>query len=142
MQFLVGYAALLDYQYWINPRPVPLGPTLVGSIFAFFGWFVIASVGLYFLARHLKKHDHLKQDLVRRFARVLSTTAVLGYTVLFFSYEQLPVLGMRLWFLLVFVLFTIWMVRAIMFALKEYPRLKRSEVERKRYEKYLPKTAR
>ena len=142
MQFLVGYAALLDYQYWINPRPVPLGPTLVGSIFAFFGWFIIASIGLYFLARHFKKQDRLKEDLVRRFARALFTTAILGYTVLFFSYEQLPLLGMRLWFLLVFMLFTVWMIRAIMFALKDYPQLRKQEGERKRYEKYLPKAAR
>ncbi|MEA3249582.1 MAG: hypothetical protein U9Q03_04485 [Patescibacteria group bacterium] len=141
MHFLAGYAVLLDYQYWINPRPVPLGPSLVGSVFAFFGWFVIASVVLYFLARHFKKRDHLKEEVIRRFARALLLTAVLGYMFLFFSYEQLPLLGMRFWFLLTFLLFTVWLVRAILYTLKDYPRMRRQEIERKRYEKYLPKTS-
>jgi len=140
MHFLAGYAALLQYRYWVNPRPVPLGPSLVGSIFAFFGWFVVAAAVLYILARYLKKRDPLKGDVVRRFARALISTAVLGYIFLFFSYEQLPLLGMRLWFLLVFVLFTVWLVRAIVFALREYPRLRDAEVERRRFEKYLPKS--
>ncbi len=140
MHSLAGYAALLDYQYWFNPRPVPLGPSLVGSIFAFFGWFVIASAVLYLLARHMKKRDRLREGVIRRFARVLLTTALLGYMFLFFTYEQLPLLGMRLWFLVLFVLFTVWLVRAIIFTLKDYPQLRRQEVERKRYEKYLPKS--
>jgi Ca2+/Na+ antiporter len=139
MHFLAGYAAFLDYQYWINPRPVPLGPSLVGSIFAFFGWFVLASVILYVVARHFKKHDRLKREVLRRFARVLLLTAVLGYLFLFFSYEQLPLLGMRLWFLVLFLLFTVWLVRAIVYTLKDYPQLRKQEAERRRYEKYLPK---
>lgn len=139
MHFLVGYAALLDYRYWVNPRPVPLGPSLVGSVFAFFGWFVIASVVLYVLARYLKRRDRLKESVVRRFARVMSWTAALGYLFLFFTYEQLPLLGMRLWFLLLFALFAVWLVRAIVFALKDYPRMRLQEAERQRHEKYLPK---
>jgi Ca2+/Na+ antiporter len=139
MNFFVGYAALLSYRYWINPRPVPLGPSLVGSIVAFFGWFVLASVVLFLVARHFKRPNRLLSDAIRRFARLMLVTAGLGYMFLFFAYEQVPILGMRLWFLLLFVLFSVWLVRAIMFVVRDYPHLHQQENERTRFERYLPK---
>lgn len=137
MNFLVGYAPLLDYRYWTNPRPVPLGPSLVGSIFAFFGWFVLAAVALYVASRFVRKNDKLKEEVLRRFSRALGLTALLGYTCLFFSYEQLPVLGMRFWFLLVLVLFVVWLARAINFAVRDYPTMQKVRAERENFEKYL-----
>ncbi len=138
MHFLVGYAALLDYRYWINLQPVPLGPSLVGSIVAFFGWFLLSAVVLYFVARHVKKYNHLIEEVIQRFAKLMFTTAVLGYILLFFAYEQVPLLGMRLWFLLLTLLFCYWLVRAIVFAVRDYPHMKQHEDERLRFNKYLP----
>jgi len=138
MNYLAGYAAFLDYRYWLNLRPVPLGPSLVESIVAFFGWFLLASVVLYFVANHLKRHDSLKEEVVRRFARLMLTTAILGYVFLFFAYEQIPLLGMRLWFLVLFVLFCVWLVRAIVFAVRDYPQLRQRDTERARFAQYLP----
>ncbi|MBU0624811.1 hypothetical protein KKF05_00530 [Patescibacteria group bacterium] len=140
MHFLAGYAAFLDYRYWINFRPVPLGPSLVGSIVAFFGWFLLAAIVLYFIARHLKHRNRLLlEEVIRRFARLMLVVGFLGYVCLFFAYEQVPLLGMRLWFLLLLVLFIVWLIRAIIFAVRDYPRLHKNELERSRFEKYLPK---
>jgi len=138
MNFLAGYAAFLDYRYWLNLRPVPLGPSLVESIVAFFGWFLLASVVLYFVTRHLRRRDNLMEEVVRRFARLMLATAFLGYVFLFFAYEQIPLLGMRLWFLLLFLLFSVWLVRAIVFAVRDYPRLRHHDAERARFAQYLP----
>ncbi|MFH1047434.1 MAG: hypothetical protein V1738_03980 [Patescibacteria group bacterium] len=138
MHFLAGYAALLDYRYWINPRPIPLGPTLVDSIVAFFGWFLLASIVLYFVSRHVRKNDRLMEDVVRRFARLMLLTAFLGYLFLFFAYEQIPLLGMRFWFLLLFFVFSFWLVRAIVFAVRDYPEIRQHEADRLRFKKYLP----
>ena len=136
---LLGLSALLNYQYWINMRPVPLGPSLVGSIVVFFGWFVLTSVVLFFVARHFKRRNQLLNEVIRRFYRLLLTTAILGYLFLFFAYEQIPLLGMRLWFLLLTILFVVWLVRAIIFAIRDYPRLQQQISERIRFERYLPK---
>lgn len=138
MGFLRGYAAFLDYRYWLNLHPVPLGPSLVGGILSFFAWFLVASVALRLLARIMKKKDSRKSDLLLRFARPLSTTGVLGLLFLFFSYEQVPLLGMRLWFLLTFVLLIVWVGRVVKFAVTEYPALRHEDEEKARIRKYLP----
>ena len=138
MGFLRGYAAFLDYRYWLNLRPVPLGPSLVGGIFSFFAWFIVASIALRFVARALKKKDPLRADLLRRFARPLSTCGLLGLLFLLFSYEQVPLLGMRMWFLLVFILFVVWVGRSVLFLVREFPALRREDDERRRVQKYMP----
>lgn len=138
MGFLRGYAAFLDYRYWLNLHPVPLGPSLVGSILSFFAWFLVASFALRVVARVMKKKDGRKSDLLLRFARPLSTTGVLGLLFLFFSYEQVPLLGMRLWFLITFVLLIVWVGRVVKFAVTEYPALRREDEEKARLRKYMP----
>lgn len=138
MGFLRGYAAFLDYRYWLNLHPVPLGPSLVGSILSFFAWFLVASAALRVAARVVKKKDGRKSDLLLRFARPLSTTGILGLLFLFFSYEQVPLLGMRLWFLLTFVLLIAWVGRVVKFAVTEYPALRREDEEKARLRKYMP----
>lgn len=138
MGFLRGYAAFLEYRYWLNLHPVPLGPSLVGSILSFFAWFLVASLALRVVARVMKKKDGRKSDLLLRFARPLSTTGLLGLLFLFFSYEQVPLLGMRLWFLLTFVLLIVWLGRVVKFAVTEYPALRREDEEKARLRKYMP----
>ncbi len=138
MDFLKGYAAFLDVGYWLNPHPVPLGSSLVGSIFAFFGWFIIATVTLRLIAYGLRKKDSLKADVFNRFARLMSTTGALGLLFLFFSYERIPLLGMRLWFLLLFAVFAVWLLRIALYVVREYPALRAAQEERARFEKYLP----
>ena len=139
MAFLRGYAVLLDYRYWTNLRPVPFGPSLVGGIFSFFAWFLVAAVALAVLAVLLKKKDPRRAQLLKRFAKPLAWGGFLGLMCLFFAYEQVPILNMRLWFLLTLVLFAWQTGRAVQFAVKEYPGLRRDDAERQRIEKYLPK---
>lgn len=139
MDFLAGYAPFLNWKYWLNPHPVPLGPSLVGGIFAFFGWFIIATIVLRLVAYSLKKKDGLKAGIFMRFARLMSTTGFLGLLSLFFSYEQLPLLAMRFWFLLLFIMFTAWLLRIAIYVVRDYPAMRDRVAERSRFERYLPK---
>ncbi|HTM69040.1 MAG TPA: hypothetical protein VL426_07145 [Candidatus Binatia bacterium] len=139
MGSLRGYAPLLDYRYWLNLHPVPLGPSLVGGIFSFFAWFIVASVALWIAARTLKKKDPRLSNLLKRFAGPLLTAGLLGLLCLFCAFEQVPILNIRLWFLLTLVLFAWQTGRAVAFAVQEYPSLRREDAEKHRIEKYLPK---
>jgi cytochrome bd-type quinol oxidase subunit 2 len=136
---LAGYAALLDYHYWSNTRPVPLGPSLVGGFVFFLGWFLLAGLALIIAAYVVKKSgDKLKAKVLSKFARAMLNTGLLGYLFLFFAYEQLPVLGMRLWAVLWLAVFCLWIASAVKFATKEYP-ARRSRQERlQALHKYLP----
>lgn len=140
MEFLAGFKAFLYPMYWLNPRPVPLGPSLIGGIFAFFGWFIIATIALRIVAHVLAKKDPLKADIFARLAQMMQTIGGLGLLFLFFTYEQLPVLGMRLWFLVLFVWFAVWLVRITLHVVRDYPKLRTDQVQRQKFEKYLPAT--
>jgi len=138
MELLQGYAPLLDISYWFNPRPVPLGPSLVGGVFSFFSWFVVVAVALRVIAHFVGKRDRLKSDVAARFARLLGTSGFLGLLFLFFAFEQIPLFGMRFWFLLLFLLFMVWLMRIALFVVRDYPALRRQDTEKRRFERYLP----
>ncbi len=139
MDFLRGYSAFLKYQYWFNPNPVPLGPSLVSQILAFFGFFVVAAIALRVAAHVFRKKDVLRADILKRFARLLAWTGVLGLLALFVAYEQVPFFGMRFWFLPIFALFLIWLGRIAWFVVRDHPLRRRMAEERTQMEKYLPK---
>jgi len=139
MAFLRGFAPFLDYRYWFNLYPVPLGPSLVGGIFAFFGWFIIAMIIFRLVAHGLKKRDPLKAAIFLRTSALLGTTGILGLLFLFFAYEEVPLLRMRFWFLFLFVMFAAWVVRIALYIVRDYPVLRDERLERQRLRKYLPK---
>lgn len=136
---LAGYSAFLDYHYWTNVQPVPLGPSLVGGFVFFLGWFMLAGLALAIAAYVIKKGgDKLKARVLSTFSGAMLKTGFLGYLFLFFAYEQLPVLSMRLWALVWLASFCLWTATAVRFATKDYPE-RRSRAERlKELRKYLP----
>lgn len=139
MNTLAGYAAFLDYRYWLNPLPVPLGPSLVGGFVFFLAWFIMAAIALFIAAYVVRKSgDKLKAKVLERFGGALVKTGLLGYVILFFAYEQVPVLGMRIWSLLWLAAFCLWVAGAVGFAVHEYPARRTRLEQLKEMRKYLP----
>jgi len=98
----------------------------------------VASAVLYVAAHVIKKEDKLKAKMVTRFAEVLMRVGLIGFLLLFFAYEQLPILGMRFWALLLLALFIYWMARAVGYAVKEYPARKSRMEKFKEVRRYFP----
>lgn len=139
MAGLAGYKPLLDQGWWFNPRPVPLGPSLVGDIFAFLGWVLVTGIVLNVVAMALGKRDALRAGIAARFGKLLTVTGLLGYLFLFFTYEAIPLLGMRFWFGLVLIMFIVWAAKIGVYLAKDYPKEVKNRQDRFRFEKYLPK---
>jgi hypothetical protein len=139
MAGLAGYKPLLDYRWWFNPRPTVLGPSLVGDIFAFFGWLLCLGIVLHVAGLALLKRDPLTSGVATRFGHLLTTTGLLGYVFLFFTYERIPLLGMRFWFGLLLAMFAVWLGRIGVYLAKDYPKELAHRKERFRFEKYFPK---
>jgi hypothetical protein len=136
---LVGNSALLDISYWTNTRPVPIGPSLVGGFVFFLGWFLLAGLALTIAAYVVKKSgDKLKARVLSEFASAMLKTGFLGYFLLFLAYEQIPVLGMRLWVLCWLGLFCWWTATAVRFATNEYPARRSRREKLQELRKYLP----
>lgn len=140
MSFLAGFAAFLDYKYWINTRPVPLGPSLVSGFLVFFCWFLVAAFILFMVARYFRKTDDLKHGIFRRFAHLLFNVGWIGLVILFFAYEQAPILSMRLWFGALMIYLLIRLGLLTVYIIRDYPRRKASIAQRERIKKYLPRT--
>ena len=138
MHFLAGFAAFLDYKYWINLRPVPLGPSLASGFLVFFSWFLVAGIVLWLVSRLFRRADDLKHGIFRRFARLMLNVGVVGLMILFFAYEQAPILSMRLWFLALMVYLLVRLALLIVYIIRDYPQRKAEIAERERFNKYLP----
>lgn len=136
---LAGYEAMLNPGYWLNPRPVPLGPSLVGGFVFFLAWFLLAALAL-FVAAHVVRRggDKLKAKVLAKFADALLASGLLGYLLLFFVYEQVPILSMRLWAIFWLGLFCWWIALAVGFAVKEYPARKLQIEKLREMGKYMP----
>lgn len=135
-------SALLDYRYWLNTNPVPLGSSLVGAIFIFFAWFVIAGVAFAIAAGALKKRSDMLVRTFGRLAWVFIVTGLLGLLLLFFAYEQLPILGMRLWLLPLVAYFFVKLGYIARFIVRDYPRERDRAMERARLDAYMPRRRR
>ncbi len=135
---LAGYSVLLNYQYWINPTPVPLGPSLVGKIVFFLGWILVIAIALHVAERVIRKNDKLKSRMVAMFSSVLYNAFFLGLVILFFAYEQIPILGMRLWSLLWLIVLVFWLARTTAKVLREYPQRRDYIARMSELRKYLP----
>lgn len=136
---MVVPAAFLDIKYWFNPNPIALGPSLVGGMIFFFAWFLVGAVVCAIGARMLRDRDMLKADITSRFVWLLLTTGLLGLMFLFFSYEQIPLFGMRFWFLVTFIVFIIWLTRIAIYIARDVPALRETQKQREQIERYLPK---
>ena len=138
MQFILGFAAFLDYKYWINIRPVPLGPSLVSGFLVFFSWFLVAAFVLWLVARYFRRVDNLKHGIFRRFAGLMFNVGAIGLLILFFAYEQAPILSMRLWFLTLMVYLLVRLALLTVYIIRDYPQRKAALAERERINRYLP----
>lgn len=140
MASLAGFAPLLDYRYWLNPYPVPLGPSLAAQILMFFMFYVVVGAVLYAVAHAVRKSEPLRADLMRRFAWPIVVTGILGLFFLFFSYEQSPFLGMRFWYVLVFAYLLVRLAIVAVYVVREYPVKRAAVEEQKRLAQYLPRS--
>lgn len=139
MTFLAGYSALLQPSYWFNPNPVPLGPSLAGGMFAFFAWFMAAGVAFWLLAAWFKKRDRLKRQVADKLATTLFWPGLFAMLALFSNYEQIPLFGMRFWFLPAIVMFLYWLIRAVIYMVRDVPKERMRLAEKERVERWLPK---
>ena len=121
--------------FWTNMRP--------GSLTAFsqsvFLLFILILAILLFASWIIKKQK--RKSLFNRIWRKLSsfslTNIIISIFLLFFTYENLPFLSMRLWFLLWGLGMLVW----LFFIFKEIlnlPNIKKEMTKEEEFKKYIP----
>ena len=126
---------LLSLKFWISLRPGFMEP----AYFRVFAVFTIAFFVLIFISSFIKTRN--KKNLYGRFWQMLNsfclTNAIVGAILLFFTYEAVPFLSARFWFLLWGIEIAIWIVFMAR-VLIDIPKRKEKLAREKEYKKYIP----
>lgn len=64
---------------------------------------------------------------------------IIGLVLFFFSYERIPFLGMRVWFIVWGLGLVAWIITSVIYACKTVPCLRRQAAAKEEQMKYFPK---
>lgn len=126
---------LLSLKFWFNIRPGILGALYQRGFFVVIGILIVCAVVFGILRARDKKN--LYNPVWQKFFSFSLTNAIIGLILLFFTYELIPVLSSRFWFLFWGIEMIIWLVFIVraLFGIPE----KRKQLEQEReYKKYIP----
>ncbi len=124
----------LKLNFWLSMNPGGLTQGVIRVIIVFL-------ISLFVAVVVLKLLKNRKRNLYNKIWNKLYffsfTNLIIGLVLLFFSYEMLPFLSMRLWFLLWGASMIVWLV-FILKVLNEIPKVKEKMAKEDEYKKYLP----
>jgi uncharacterized protein YjeT (DUF2065 family) len=126
---------LLSLKFWFNLRPGALLPIYQKALIVFI---IILGI-LIFIFTILVKQD--KKSLYNHVCRNLRSfglaNIIIGLLILFFTYEMVPFLSARFWFLFWGAEIVVWLI-FILRMLLEIPKKKEQMEKEKEFNKYIP----
>ena len=125
---------LLNLNFWINLSPPALLPVFLKTLIVFIS--VLAVLAFYFMVKG-KKKNFLFGRVWRRLQSFCLGNTILGLIILFFTYEQVPLLSARFWFLVWGTSMIVWLY-FIFKVYKEAPVRKEALEKEKEFKKYIP----
>ncbi len=129
--------SLFSLSFWFDKTPVPLTPGFEKAFFILFVLCLIAGA----VVRIIAKRREREQYVAAIFAKVgylLVTMGILGLIWFFFTFEQIPLLGSRFWFLIWLLGIIAWVLWILRFVYKEVPQLRQRDKDRVERMKYFP----
>lgn len=134
---MIDYQQFFDLQYWFTLNPGFLSDTATIGFAIFFGLFFVAFVCLSMMVRKKKiAADPEDRNIIARVNTLLLTMGIIGYLLLFFSYQAITLLSVRFFYLIWGLGVAIWAYLIWHFAVTEVPRLKDEKEKKKQLEKY------
>ncbi len=134
----MGYIRpLLSLSFWLNIDPGPFVPWTDRFLLFFMLVLLALSAVVWIVA-----HRQLLKDRRRLFQRVsawLLWAGLSGLLLYLFVWQRIPVLDMRLFWVVWLIGYAWWGYVIGRFAFKELPALNAAQAERAKYEKWLPK---
>lgn len=130
---------LLTFGYWFRLYPLPLMPFLAkGMLFGMLALLCLG-IGLILYARSAKGLIKPLRSAWRSLGNVVLWAGIVGLYVYAMTWQVIPVLGMRIWFIVWAVLFGWLIARSVKRLTKDVPAGQEAERARSSYEKWLPK---
>ena len=126
---------LLTLHYWFNLRPGALSPNLQMAYIMFIGLSLLLTVVFWYIRKQNKKS--LYNRVWKRLYSLNLTNLIIGIFFLFFTFELIPLLSARFWFLLWGVAILVWLF-FIGKAFYKIPKLREEMAKEEVYKKYIP----
>ena len=128
---------LFRASFWFARIPAPLSPFFEKALFAFFGIILILGAVVRIVASN-RKHDRFVKSIFDRVGTCLVSMGFVGVILYFFSYQRIPFLGMRFWFLVWGLFFVAWLGWILYYACKVVPKERQCLLNRMEQMKYMP----
>ena len=134
----------LRFGYWFNIYALPFLPAVNVMILVVLSLLVLAGAVGYLIAVTSvgQKMDKYMRRLLRACAVASFWMGVCGFVLYFMTWQRIPVLSMRMWWIVWLAIFGWIASRLERWAKKEIPAERRLHAERAAYEKWLPKPKR
>lgn len=126
---------LLSPSFWFELRPGVLSPFVFRSLIVFLS-LLLAGILVFNLLKKQKSAGLYRKIWVNLGTFCLGNL-IIGLFLLFFAFEQLPFLAMRVWFLLWFVGMFVWILFIIK-KMSKIPDIKQEKAEKEEFQKYIP----
>jgi O-antigen/teichoic acid export membrane protein len=124
----------MTVDFWFNTRPAGLIGSSAWVLSAFL--VLLLAMAIFFnIIKNRKRNFYNK--IWNRLALFSTTNFIVGMFLLFFTYETIPFLSMRFWFLLWGLGMLVWLI-FIFKVLKEIPKIKEEMAKEAEYKKYIP----
>lgn len=137
---MFDFKPLLTLQFWFDKKPPVMMPVFQQSFFYFFGALVVLSLIITVLIRPKKKTDPWVAKGFQKVSSWCLTMGIAGLIIFFFSFEQVPFLSMRFWYIVWLIAAVAWLVWVVRFFVKVVPAEKAKIRQKKELEKYIPKS--
>ena len=125
---------LMSFKYWINTRPGSLSPLFLDGLVVFLVLLFAGFITLQFLKKH---NNRIYFRIFEKLSTFTFANFFIGLMLTFFSFELIPVLSARFWYLLWFVGMVTWLA-FIFRELKKIPEKKKKLQEKQEFQKYIP----
>lgn len=116
-------------------------PIFIQALFVLFTSFIILGSVASMVAKR-KEEDRYMIRAYKQIATMLSTMGWLGLVFLFFSYEEIYLIGARFWFLAWGLLLAVWTIKIGKYIRFEIPELREAKKSKEEVNKYLPRRPR
>ncbi|MEN9558160.1 MAG: hypothetical protein RL141_529 [Candidatus Parcubacteria bacterium] len=128
---------LLTFSYWFSLQPAPFQPGIERALLVLFGIFFAAGI-IVWVMQLRGGYDKLMKKAIGRLATHLGWTGFVGLCLWAMEYERVPLLRMRVLYILwgVWVLVGLWFI--VRYVWKEIPVLEAQKRERTAQSKWLP----
>jgi hypothetical protein len=131
-------STLLSLSYWFGTQPPPFMPAVErGLLIGFAAWMVIG-IGMWIFLMKQGMGKPMRRGFEKA-ATLFTWSGLTGLVLWSFEYEEIPVLSMRIFFVLVLAWIAYGLYSIVRYATVEVPTQRRIEEEREAREKWLPK---